>query len=129
MFSTYLSLRSPARLFRVLAICGLWLGSTGAHAAQAWVQDQIERTLVSTELYGGCMVRLQSTQLAPLGLNCPDRWVTFSCTGDLQPKDVAARMFDSAQLAIALNRNFRVLVTDQMKHNGYCFGKRVHVLR
>ena len=38
-------------------------------------------------------------------------------------------MFESAQMAFALDRELMVEVTDEMKHNGHCYARRVDVLR
>ena len=88
---------------------------------------EIERTLVSDEgRFGGCMVRLNK-ELADFGLNCPSSWVSFSCSGEFTTKDVAHRMFDSAQMAFALGYRVTVLVDDTKLHNGYCYANRIDV--
>ena len=68
--------------------------------------------------YGGCMAALDE-DLASYALDCPDDWVTFSCTGIYTSKDAAYRMFDSAQLAFGLNKKVEIGVDDLRKHDGY----------
>jgi hypothetical protein len=100
-----------------------------SQAATASFQATVERTLVAdADRWGGCMARTNVT-LADLGVDCYSRWVTFSCSGVHTTKDVAYRMFDSAQMAMALDKQVWLSVTDQKKHNGYCFANRIDVLR
>jgi len=99
------------------------------YAATAYVIASVERTLVADQdRWGGCMILIDK-QLSDYGLNCPSRWVTFSCSGTFTTKDVAYRLFDSAQMAAALGRKVQLEVDDTRKHNGYCFGSRVDVLQ
>lgn len=86
----------------------------------------VQRTLVDDTNYGACMALLSAT-LADSGLDCRSRWVTFSCSGDFQAKDVAWRMFDSAQMALALELKVKVVVDDTRKHNGYCYAPQISV--
>jgi len=100
-----------------------------SHADTAGIRGKIDTTLaVGGAVYGGCMIYLDKV-LADYSLDCPSRWVTFSCTGDFASKDAAYRMFDSAQLAHALDMEVVVIVDDSKKHNGYCYGNRIDVLR
>lgn len=102
--------------------------ASSSHAATATVTGNIDRTLTSDgATFGGCMILLDQV-LSDYSLDCPSRWVTFSCTGDFASKDAAYRMFDSAQLAYALDRTVVVFVTDAKKHNGYCYANRIDVL-
>lgn len=98
------------------------------YAVNAFVTGKIEKTMISDRFYGGCMI-LGTAELADAGLDCPSRWITFSCTGEFNEKDVAARKFDAAQLALATNKTFSALVTDTKKHNGYCFAHRFDVVQ
>jgi hypothetical protein len=105
------------------------LASPISEAATASVQATVERTLVAdADRWGGCMARVNVT-LADLGLDCYSRWVTFSCSGVHTTKDIAYRMFDSAQMALALDKQVWLSITDQKKHNGYCFADRIDVIR
>lgn len=98
-----------------------------AHAATERIAATIERTMTTDgERFGGCMVAL-SRELADFGLNCPGRWVTFSCTGVHSPKDHASAMFVSAQSAFLNDLAVYVHVTDEKKHNGHCYANRIDV--
>ena len=98
-------------------------------AATERVGAFVTRLLVADEgRWGGCMVLLDR-ELSDFNLNCPSRWVTFSCTGDFTSKDNAYRMFDAAQMAMALGTAVDLTVDDQLKHNGYCYANRIDVRR
>jgi hypothetical protein len=100
---------------------------TLSQAQTATVSSNITRTLVADDnRWGGCMVLLD-IPLADAGLNCPGRWVSFSCSGTFTTKDVAFRMFDSAQMAYSLGHAVDVFVDDTKKHNGYCYANRIDV--
>ena len=86
----------------------------------------ITKTVLQNGSYGNCMVRLDK----PLrNLNCPASWVSFSCDGTYQPREVANSMFDSAQMALALDKKVNIRIDDLKKHNGYCFGFRIDVIK
>ena len=68
-------------------------------------------------------------RLSDKGLDCPKKSVSFSCSGVFTEKDVAYRMFDQAQMAFALERKVQIYVDDTKKHNGYCYGNRIEVLK
>lgn len=96
-------------------------------AATVYVQGNVERTLIADQdRWGGCMIWIDQV-LSDQGLNCPGQWVSFSCTGTFTTKDVAYRMFDSAQMAYALGKKIFIEVDDTKKHNGYCCANRVDV--
>ena len=92
------------------------------------VTANVVRTLVADQdRFGGCMAKLDQV-LANSGLDCPGTWVSFSCSGTFTPKDIAYRMFDSAQMAFALGKLVSVQVDDTKKHNGHCYARRIDVL-
>ncbi len=93
-------------------------------AATGVIQTQVLQTLVDSEHFGGCMAFLAAPPVGT-GLNCAGQWVTFSCTGDFNSKDIAYKKFETAQLAYALGHRIIVTVDDTKKHNGYCFARRV----
>jgi hypothetical protein len=98
-------------------------------ADTAWVNDAtITRTLIQDEAFGGCMVFLDKP-IAGSGLNCPSNWVSLSCDGTYSSTVSAQRMFDSAQMAFALDKKVNVRVNDAQKHNGYCVAYRFDVLK
>ena len=68
-------------------------------------------------------------KLADLGLVCLGKSVSFSCDGTFAPQDVASRMFEQAQMAFSKKRKVIIYVEDNKKHNGYCYGNRIDVLK
>lgn len=114
--------RTVSAMGLLLALCSL--SSANVYAAISSVTTKVSRVLhVDDEQYGGCMARLES---AASGVSC-STWVSFSCTGDFTSKSNAYRMFDLAQMALALDKSVRVYVNDAKKHNGYCMVERVDV--
>lgn len=98
---------------------------TNANAATVGYNGQVTATLIQDGVYGNCMVNLDKV-VNEQGLEgCAGNWVTFSCSGDFNPKDVGYRKFDAAQLAFYTGKEIRVYVNDQKKHNGVCYAERV----
>lgn len=96
-------------------------------AQEAFVVDATaERVLIDSQRYGGCMLRTDKT-LADYGLNCPSRWVAFSCDGTFASRDIAFRQLDQAQIALTLGKKINLVVDDSKKHNGYCFASRTNL--
>ena len=114
----------------ILLLIGLYVAYTPAsHAVTVKVKGLVTNTLVADEgRWGGCMVRVDNS-LADLGLDCRGKWVSFSCSGVFTEKDVAYRMFDQAQMAFAMERKVVIFVDDTKKHNDYCYGNRINVLK
>lgn len=103
--------------------------SASLYASTAVIENaKIQRTLLDSEAFGNCMAEL-SKDINTTGLNCPGRWVSFSCDGTYQARDIAKSMFDSAQMAMALNKKVFVYVDDLKKHNDNCVAYRIDVLR
>lgn len=101
---------------------------SASYATTAKVTGIVTKTVVADEgRWGGCMVRID-VKLADAGLDCPSKWVSFSCSGVFTEKDVAYRMFDQAQMAHTLEHMVEIRVDDTKKHNGYCYGNRIDVL-
>jgi hypothetical protein len=100
-----------------------------AQAVTKFVNARVVNTLVADQgRFGGCMAKLDQP-LANSGLDCPGSWVSFSCAGVFTTKDIAYRMFDSAQMAFALGKPVSVQVDDTKKHNGHCYARRIDVLQ
>ncbi len=122
------------RLFEATAIGAVLLFCGASHAATVNVETTIIRTLVADEgRWGGCMA-LTSTVLATAGLDCPSQWVTFSCAGPVggqvyTTKDIAYRMFESAQLSLVLDKRVMLRVTDEKKHSGFCYANRIDLIK
>ena len=117
------------KISTVFTLAALMALAMPGSATTVAVEANVVRTLVADqERFGGCMAKLDKP-LASLGLDCPGAWVSFSCTGTFTPKDIAYRMFDSAQMAFALEKPVMVQVDDTRKHNGNCYAQRIDVLR
>ena len=103
--------------------------SIGSFAATGTVRAKITDLMVHDDSrFGGCMALLTANPSGQ-GLNCPlgANWVTFSCNGDLLPKDTAKRLFESIQLAAVLDQEVFIVVDDSKKANGWCLGVRVDI--
>ncbi len=116
---------------KTLILIGVLLLLTGfvmaADAAQVKVTATVTKTMVAdNDRWGGCVASLD-VKLAAKGLDCPGKSVSFSCSGDFTTKDIAYRMFDTAQMAYAMGHRVVVTVDDAKKHNGYCYANRIEV--
>ena len=110
----------------VLGVFLVLLSAVHVSAAIESIEAKAIRTLTTGDgRFGGCMVQLDES-LSDAGLNCTN-WVTFSCTGVHTSKDDGFRMFESAQMAFALDKTMVLEVTDDKKHNGHCYARRVDV--
>lgn len=110
----------------ILAMMLLTISSL-SYASTATINGvTITKTVLQNGSFGNCMVRIDK----PLtNLNCPKGWVSFSCDGTYQPREIANSMFDSAQMALALNKKVNIRIDDLKKHNGFCFVYRIDVLK
>lgn len=99
------------------------------HASTAGIQAHVLNTLLADQdRWGGCMAKL-SKPIASVGVDCPGEWVSFSCSGIFTRKEIAYRMFDTAQLAFTKKHQIAVYVDDTQKHNGYCYANRIDLLK
>ncbi|MCY3814640.1 MAG: hypothetical protein OXH15_22910 [Gammaproteobacteria bacterium] len=106
-----------------------------SHAATAKITAKALRTLATDgDRFGGCMVQLNRNVAVlaanlpdPVVLNCPGSWVTFSCSGIHTTKEASARMFDSAKMGFELDKPLILEVTDEKKHQGHCYVRRIDV--
>ena len=106
-------------IFVVLVFC-----SSAAMAATARFDTTVQRVMSDADAFGGCMVYVE-TRLRDVGLDCPSRWVSFSCSGDFASRADANRNFDIAQLALVTGATIRISVDDTQRHNGYCVSRRI----
>ena len=108
----------------ILLVLSLLVGSQ-SYAGTAFLTGKVIRILQNDgQSFGGCMVQFDR-QVSSVGLDCLKDFVTFSCSGDFMNKADASRLFESAQLAMILDKFVTVQVTDQRKHNGFCFANRI----
>lgn len=114
---------------RLAAIAAVLLAGN-LHAANALMTSTIERTLTTVDgLYGNCMALLDRPIGDATGLDCQSSWVTFSCSGDLLTKSEARALYDVATIALATDRQVRLLISDSQKHNGHCLATRIDLTR
>ena len=127
LWTTKSKLTKACVLATRLSVPCLIAAALTTHAATVRVAALLERTMTTDgERFGGCMVALDR-DLADAGLNCPGRWVTFSCTGEMSTKDRGTAMFASAQTAFLHGLQVYVHVTDEKKQNGHCYASRIDV--
>ena len=74
--------------------------------------------------FGGCMALLDVDVAAVSGLNCTN-WVSFSCSGEYNSKDIAYRKLDIAQKSEVTGHKAIFFIDDSKKHNGHCYAYRV----
>ena len=112
-----------------LILCTVLLAlSSHAYSDRAWFNGaSIARILNQTNAFGECMVFIDEV-LADEGLNCKSSWVALSCDGTFNNRDVAARMYDAAMMAMAMEKKVNILVDDSKKQNDYCVAKRIDLL-
>lgn len=98
--------------------------SRGLLAATGGLEFSITGMLTDDTAYGGCMARV-SPSPASLGLNCAADYVSFSCTGDFNAKNIGQTKFQAAQLAFVTSKKLYIALDDTKLHNGYCYSNRV----
>ena len=119
------------KLIKTIALFLLVINMNSLYATRAYVIANIKQTLLSMpDIYGSCMVRVDIPEtLTSYGVDCPGQWISLSCTGDFHPKDIAYKMFDTAQMSLAIGANVQIEVNDLKKHNGYCVAERMDIYR
>ena len=102
--------------------------SSAAFSAIGTLSSAKITELITTETtYGGCMAKL-SKPISEVVNNCPSGWVTFSCDGSLgNSVPRASAMWESAQLAYALDKTVRVRIDNSKKLDGYCYSDYIRV--
>ena len=110
--------------FTAIALLALSVISPHLTAAPEWVSGTVERLLLHNELYGKCMILVRSS-LPSNG--CPGVWISLDCEGNHLSKQDAGRMWDSVQLAYALDKTLDIYLDDSRKNNGYCVASRLDV--
>lgn len=113
------------------AVVSIILSSiTNVGATVASMESKILKTLHTDGVFGNCMIRLVDSVTSKTNLNCPDTgWVSFSCSGDFLSKEVAYKMFESAEKAFDTARFVEVFIDDTKKHNGFCTVRRIDVFK
>lgn len=116
----------------MVVLCGLVFAilAPPSFSAEGVVRDaRVVRTLQADGgRWGECMALLDRA-INQSGIDCPGQWVSFSCSGDFNTKDSAYKMFDTAQMAMALDLPVLVIADDQRKHSGWCYANRIDIMR
>lgn len=118
------------KIFTLSILLSASILSSTAFAQKGFLTTKVRRVLVDDTHYGKCMAEAdRRIDSASNSLNCPSNWVTFSCDGTYNSKDIAYRKLDMAQKSEATQSNITFYVDDTKKHNGYCYAYRVDSLR
>lgn len=104
------------------------IGSSEVLSATGTLSDVKVIELITTETtYGGCMAKV-SKPISDTVDNCPGSWVTFSCDGSLgNSVPRASAIWESAQLAYALDKTVRVRIDNSKKLDGYCYSDYIRI--
>ena len=106
--------------------CFISVFSASSFAVNGKLTAKVLSTSVTSSAYGVCMAKLtKKINTATNTPNCPGQWVTFSCDGAFNSKDIAYHKLDIAQKSEVTQDNIQVYVTDTKKKNGICFATRV----
>ena len=111
----------------VAVIAGVTCSSAALSDVGTISNAKITQLITTETTYGGCMAKLSKPISSVVG-NCPSSWVTLSCDGSLgNSVPRASAMWDSAQLAYALDKTVLVKVDNTKKINGYCYSNLIRV--
>ncbi|MDA8554991.1 hypothetical protein N9K98_07240 [Luminiphilus sp.] len=83
--------------------------------------------LYDDENFGYCMAKV-SPAPSSVSSDCKTDWVTFSCSGDYNPKSVGQTKYDLAQLAYVVGKRLDLKLETTELHNDFCFATRVDVI-
>ena len=109
----------------VLVVLQSLSASESKAQASRWV-TKIDRLIVDSEYFGGCMAALTvPPQDQPGYESCASTWVTLDCDGLINTKNEGAAKLSAAQLAYVTGRDVLVQVYAQKRINGYCWTRRV----
>ena len=113
-------------MLRVFFGLGLVAACSFSSAAESRHSGAVNEILVDNDRYGLCMVAVAGYS-APAG--CKEKWISFDCQGAFHDKSISRAMFESAQMAYALEKSFSVMVADNKKHDGWCIATRTFNLQ
>ena len=114
----------------ILGIC-MALAAASALGQVSHVSGKVARIAALTNgSIGECAVMLDVDIVEETGIDCNQHWITFDCAGRQATfgKAAAARMFDSAKLAYAMDRGIRVWLRPEAKIGEFCIASRIDVL-
>lgn len=104
-------------IIKVLASAWLLMVSAFTQSATEWQSGIVTELLADTQFYGGCMIKSPDFQPS---VNCRSEWVSLDCNGEYNSKVDARRMWETAQMAVALGSKVNVVINDAKKHNDFC---------
>lgn len=111
-----------------LAILLLGLSSGAVGSGEYYLENQnVIQTLQDDSLFGSCMAKL-SVSPTTIDNRCSADWVTFSCSGDFNPKASGFAKFDVAVASLVTGNKVSVWFDPTKTHNGYCFATRIDLL-
>lgn len=116
------------KIIQSLILAYICVVSSAVYATKISVWSTVDDLLVSSDYYGGCMASTPVV-LADIGLNCPGKWISFSCDGTFNKKDLAYHMFDLSQVSFVTKNKVYIKVDDLKKHNGYCVAESIYLLK
>lgn len=118
------------KIILTVVVCLLSLLSTSAFSQTGALKAEVIHTLVHDKYFGKCLALLdKKVDTATNSPDCPTKWVSFSCDGTYNSKDIAYRKLDIAQKTEITHGSMMVYVDDTRKHNGHCYAYRVESIR
>lgn len=112
------------KYFTIVSLLSLSIIAPSVNAAPEWVSGKLSQLLNHETFFGHCMV--YSASFTPSN-GCPAGWVSLDCAGNHLEKSVAGRMWDSVQLAYALDKSVDIYLDDSRRNNGHCIASRLDV--
>ena len=110
--------------FTIVSLLSLSIIAPSVNAAPEWVSGKLSQLLNHATFFGHCMV--YSASFTPSN-GCPAGWVSLDCAGNHLEKSVAGRMWDSVQLAYALDKSVDIYLDDSRRNNGHCIASRLDI--
>lgn len=114
------------KTLKLVGLSLLLLGTfNSALADKFWRAGKVDRVLVDSERYGGCMVRI-TTNIAN---GCPDNgWVSLDCTNTYFSD--GKNKYAMALTALSLDKNVSIYVDNAKKTTeGNCVAQRVDIVK
>lgn len=117
------------KIILTVVVCSFSLLSVSAFSQRGSLVSKVRSTLVHDTYFGRCLALLErGINKGDNSPDCPSEWVSFSCDGTYNSKDIAYRKLDMAEKAEITQGNIIVYVDDTKKHNGHCYAYRVESL-
>ena len=110
---------------KILLFFSVMMFASFSTAAVEFISGKILGTLTDSQNYGFCMLRVDYQPT----IDCQPYWVSVDCAGDYHGKETSRRLWDSAQLGVALDARVKILVNDSKKYNGYCVADRLDIYK